>query len=204
MREISQSVDDVGGSSPTSQRASGQGVAADLADLFVVIAKAFRGALGDDLLALYAYGSGADGTHIPGFSDLDLAAFCFGMPSRDALLSLARCWGDIEISPFSYLQVRYIDANDAPRQTLVAGSLRVTLLGPSIRQDGSARRSPDRLRLSTARDRALSTRRLGPPPSYSVIRRIGMPSSSDGRSSRLAMCSTPLASMSCDHASSRS
>ncbi len=64
---------------------------------------------GTRCVALYVYGSGVDGSFIPGFSDFDLAIFNHTRPTLDDTFALHRHLGQIELDPFAYLQVKYVD-----------------------------------------------------------------------------------------------
>jgi predicted nucleotidyltransferase len=93
----------------------------ELESLKAEIGSGFAAVLGVRLTAVYVYGSGVDGSFIPGFSDLDLAVFCDGRPSLDELLRLHERL-DVAIDPFSYLQVKYVDVTAEPHATLVPHS----------------------------------------------------------------------------------
>ncbi|HEV8065258.1 MAG TPA: hypothetical protein VGP46_10525 [Acidimicrobiales bacterium] len=98
------------------------------------VARGFGDVLGTNLIALYAYGSGVDGSLIAGFSDLDVAAFLAGRPLPDDLFRLHRRL-DRPIEPFSYLQVKYIDTTAVAKATLVPNSFE--LLAGQLADEGS-------------------------------------------------------------------
>src|ERR1700683_350323 len=77
---------------------------------------------GTRLGALYAYGSGVDGSFIPEFSDLDLAVFCHGRPTLGDCLALHHHFGTLEPDPFAYLQVKYVNLGEPAEPQLVQGS----------------------------------------------------------------------------------
>ena len=85
--------------------------------------------LGPRLGAVYAYGSAADGSAIPGFSDLDVAIFVEGEPSLDDARDLHRRLSGTDLAPYAYLQARYVDLGAPAAATLVPGSF--------VRLDGS-------------------------------------------------------------------
>jgi hypothetical protein len=90
-------------------------IAAVLADVF-----------GERLERLYTHGSFVAGDTFPGFSDLDMVAVVRdGLDVATAARLAERL--DLDLSPASYLQVTWVDA-DAPEPALVPGSFR-TLLG---------------------------------------------------------------------------
>jgi len=89
------------------------------------IVTAFTEALGPDLTALYAYGSAVDGSFLVGFSDFDIAAFCRGKPTLDSYVAIHRLLDDVDLHPFDYLQVKYVDVTASPRHELVPGAFEV-------------------------------------------------------------------------------
>lgn len=86
------------------------------------IVQAFSEVLGPDLTAIYVYGSATDGSFLAGFSDFDVAVFCHGRPALDAYLAVYRHLADVQLDPFDYLQVKYIDVTAPPKHELVPGA----------------------------------------------------------------------------------
>jgi hypothetical protein len=88
------------------------------------VAAGFEAALDERLVGLVAYGSGADGSFVPGFSDLDVCCFLHGRPSLVDAARLHRRLTGTDLGPFEYLQVRYVDVGAPARSELVPGSVR--------------------------------------------------------------------------------
>lgn len=93
-----------------------------LARLRSSVIDAVNGTFGARCVALYAYGSGVDGSFIPGFSDFDLAVFTRGRPSLDDALALHRHLAEAELDPFAYLQVKYVNLSQPSKGEFVPGS----------------------------------------------------------------------------------
>jgi len=76
-------------------------------------------------VALYVYGSAADGSFLAGFSDFDVAVFCRGLPAFDDYLAVHRLLADLELYPFDYLQVKYVDITAPPSHELVPSAFQL-------------------------------------------------------------------------------
>jgi predicted nucleotidyltransferase len=90
------------------------------------LAHSFGRALGERLVALVVYGSAAERSSlISGFSDFDLAVFVRGgFDVEDSIAVQARL-GDLETTPFDYLQTKLIDVTAPPVPVLVPGAFSV-------------------------------------------------------------------------------
>lgn len=111
----------------------GMGNTNDIDRIGTLLGEALATVLGSRLAGLIVYGSAAQGDYINGFSDFDVLAFVRGTPHLDAFLQLQDVIGEIDPSPFAYLQWSGpVDLEDAAsyRAILVPGGFRI-LTGPS-------------------------------------------------------------------------
>lgn len=99
--------------------------AAQVAHLQTQLAASFSSALGQRLVALVAYGSSVEGTFIPAFSDFDLAIFLRGEFAVEDAIAVQAGLGDLQPTPFDYLQTKFVNVSVPPVPTLVEGSFSV-------------------------------------------------------------------------------
>lgn len=89
------------------------------------VAERLAGVFGERLRLLATHGSFVAGDTFPGFSDLDMVAVVAG--GLDAATATACAEAvNLDLSPASYLQVTWVDADD-PQPSLVPGSFRVVI-----------------------------------------------------------------------------
>jgi Nucleotidyltransferase domain len=89
------------------------------------VARCLDASLGAALAAVAVYGSGADGTYIRGFSDLDLAVFHEGPLEPPQLLEIHRRLTDVAVEPFAYLQLKFLDVLGPPQPAFVPGQFEI-------------------------------------------------------------------------------
>ncbi len=99
--------------------------AAQISRLQERLATAFISALRERLVALVAYGSSVEGSFIPHFSDFDLAVFLHGEFTVEDAIAVQAALGDLEPTPFDYLQTKFVDVSAVATPTLVPGSFAV-------------------------------------------------------------------------------